>query len=551
MTYPLLHPASRRPTPLHLDLPSFRDEFPGESRHLEFKQGVSADRIARAVAAFSNTDGGIVLVGVAPDGSAPGTTADGESLARLHRIVAGLHDSGRYELLPIGVGDRTVVAVAVARRMQGFTQTSDGQVVVRRDAMNVALIGPELARFVSRNALTRFESTATAVPAADAEPDLVEQTAQAFGWTTEPEERLVEHGLVVVEGTTPLLTVAGTLYLVREPHRALGKTYIEVFRFRDDVTPHEDKRYRITGPLPDQVQQATARVLDEIGHDVVVLGIRRHELPRIPLAVLREAVANAVAHRVYEDNRRCVRIEIRPTRISVTSPGPLPEPVTIANIREQNAARNIDTIAALRRFHLAEDAGRGVDLMQDTMAEQLLDPPVFTTDGGAVTVVLPLTSTVAPAERAWVAEIESRGRLRPRDRILLVHSARGVALTNSSARDLLGVDSTHARQALQRLRDAGLLEQSGERSGAHYELAASISAPSGLRVARHDLRAAVLALAADGPITNSTLRERFSLDRAQALHILNDLVADGSLERHGERRAARYVRPRQDGPHAS
>ncbi len=543
MSYPLLHPLSRSAIPLLLGRDEFHREFPGESRHVEFTQGVSADRIARAVAAFSNTDGGVVVVGVAPDGSPVGANTDGESLARMHRIVAGVHDSGRYELITVSVDDRSVLVVSVSRRAQGFAQTADGQVVVRRDAMNVALLGADLAEFILGNALTRFETTATRIPLDAAEPGLLTRIAEVFGWTTDVPQRLEEHGLVTRHGPDVVLTVAGALYLLDEPHRHLGKAYIEVFRYRDDLTATEDKRYRLSGPLPDQVAQAAAQVADEIGHDVVVVGIRRHELPRIPLPVLREALANAVAHRVYEDNRRCIRVEIRPGRVSITSPGPLPEPVTVANIREQNAARNVDVIAVLRRHRLAEDAGRGIDLMQDSMAEQLLDPPVFTADDTSVRVDLPLTSAITPAERAWVAEIESRDRLRPRDRILMVHAARGDILTNSTARELLSADSTHARGALQRLRDAGLLVQDGERSGARYRLADDITAPSGLRLGRTDLLALVLALAGERPVTNAVVRERFSLDRAEALQILNELVNRGDLVRVGERRGARYIRP--------
>jgi ATP-dependent DNA helicase RecG len=88
---------------------------------------MSEGRIARAVAAFSNTDGGVVLVGVAPDGRPIGVNTDGEALARLHRIVGTVHDGGRYEILDVAVGDRTIAVIAVQRRQQGFSQTSDGQ----------------------------------------------------------------------------------------------------------------------------------------------------------------------------------------------------------------------------------------------------------------------------------------------------------------------------------------------------------------------------------------------------------------------------------------
>src|SRR5690349_11965062 len=140
MAYPLLHPDGSSPVPLVLDTAAFQREYPGESRHVEFKQGASADRIVKAVTAFSNTDGGVVLVGVAPDGRPVGTATDGEALARLRRVVAAVQDGGRYEISAVPVGDRTIAAIAVSRRRQGFAQTPDGQVVVRREAMNVTLM---------------------------------------------------------------------------------------------------------------------------------------------------------------------------------------------------------------------------------------------------------------------------------------------------------------------------------------------------------------------------------------------------------------------------
>jgi ATP-dependent DNA helicase RecG len=179
--------------------------------------------------------------------------------------------------------------------------------------------------------------------------------------------------------------------------------------------------------------------------------------------------------------------------------------------------------------------------MQDAMAEQLLDAPRFSANETSVTVELPLTSTVSPVERAWVAEIESRGELKPRDRILVVRAARGLVMTNSSARELLGVDSTHARNALRRLCDAGLLVREGDRAGARYSLAPKITPPPGLRLSRANVHELVLDLARTTRVTNSVLRERLAIDRVEALRVLNDLVESGQLERLGERRGSYYV----------
>ncbi len=148
--------------------------------------------------------------------------------------------------------------------------------------------------------------------------------------------------------------------------------------------------------------------MDELGSDVVVLGLHRHELPRVPELVLREAIANAVAHRTYETGRQSIRIELHSDRVTIRSPGGLPEPVTVANMREQSAARNVDVIRVLRRFRLAEDAGMGVDAMQDALDAAMLERPEFDADANHVQVTLRLDSTVTPRERAWLTKIEGR-----------------------------------------------------------------------------------------------------------------------------------------------
>jgi ATP-dependent DNA helicase RecG len=520
----------------------FTAAFPTESEFLEFKQGLPEAKVQEAVVAFSNTSGGVILLGVAPDGGARGLTVDGELTARVHRAIGRARDPGRYEIFDLVVGDRSLLVIAVARRREGFSQTTDGRILVRRGAMNTALFGAALGELIAGRVLTRFETTPTIVTFSDADPGLLAGLAAAWGWPADRalSDRLREQGLM--DPRSERLTVAGVLHLVAEPHLVLGKTYIEVFRYRDKDTAY-DRRLSVTGPLSRQVTEATRLIVDELGSDLVVLGVRRYDLPRLPEGVLREAVANAVAHRVYENGRSAVRIEIRPDSVTITSPGPLPEPVTVANIRDQNAARNLSVISSLRRFRLAEDAGRGVDLMEDVMAANLLDPPEFTDDGASVSVRLHLSTTVSPSERAWIQEVERRGEIRPLDRILLVHAARGVPLTNSYAREVLALDSVDARNALQRLRDAGLLSQSGERGGAAYYLAPDLSPPAGLRMNPAELGDVVLALAAEGPLTNQLVRERTGLDRARALALLTSLVEDGRLTRRGERRGAAYELP--------
>lgn len=567
MKYPLFHPRNQDPRPTDLTAQEFAEQFDGESTHIELKGGFSQRPITEAVVAFSNTDGGVILVGVDARGRIKGAPWNGERERELHGWLGQLNDPGRYDVLKLTVERRPVAVIAVSRRVEGFAQTSDGRLLVRRGASNRAVVGRELARFVADSALHRFETTPTETDLDDADPDLLADLAHAWSWGDEGiNDRLEECGFLERIGQESRLTVAGVLYLLREPDRILGKTFVEIFRYRGEGHI-EDRRVEVRGPLPTQVRTATRLVLDELGYELVVVGVTRYELARLPEVVLREAIANAVAHRSYEAGGTPVRVEIRPDRVIVISPGGLPEPVTISNIRDQSAARNLQVIRTLRRHGLAEDAGRGVDIMQDEMASNLLEPPTFQEDGSSVRVVLPLTGVVTPEERAWIAELEQAGELEPGYRLLLVHAARGEVLTNARARDVLGIGSRRARQALQRLRDKGLLTQQGDRGGAEYLLASDLrprsrlspstlsrfhggsegaahgysSAYFGRGLSDDEIDASVLELAREGPVTNALVRRHTRLDRVDALAALTRLVNSGRLQRRGERRGTHYV----------
>ena len=136
------------------------------------------------------------------------------------------------------------------------------------------------------------------------------------------------------------LTVAGALYLLPDPLRSLGKTFVEVLRFPDDSSVDYDRREQVDGPLHHVLEETVRRVAGELGTQLVVLGTRRYELPRLPEVVLREAIADALAHRSYEAAGTAVRVELRPSAVVVRSPGGLPEPVTVENPRDKCRAKS-------------------------------------------------------------------------------------------------------------------------------------------------------------------------------------------------------------------
>lgn len=516
----------------------FKTAFPGESGLVEFKKGVSREEVQNTAVAFSNSDGGVILIGVRDDGTIAGRALDAGTIDDISQSLQMARDVGRYSITQLDVEGKPVCVVSVARRREGFAQTSGGVVRVRHGTRDDPLFGLELVRFATERTPTRYETTSAGTPAADADPDLRREIGRALGWKRAT-PRLLEDARLTVSGE---LTVAGALFLLRDPTPILGKAYIEVLRYPDDATVDYDRRRELGGPVHEVLQAAVQEVVDELGAELVVLGTERYELPRLPVVVVREAIANALGHRSYETSGTAVRIELRPTAVVIRSPGGLPEPVTVENIRETNSARNQTVLHVLRMLRLAEDAGRGVDVMQDTMAAEMLDPPRFVDHGYEVVVELPIQSPVAPAERAWVLELENRGTLRGPDRIVLVHAARGEVLTNKRVRTILAADAEVARDVLQRLRDQGFLLQQGNRGGASYRLAGSLRPPAGLRLSDRQLEDVVRRMADGAAISNADVRLATGLDRVAALALLDLLVRQGVIERHGTGRGTRYRR---------
>ena len=565
MTYPLFHPSCTLSPVDRLSAEQFVIEFPAEGEHIEFKEGVSLDGIAETAVAFSNSDGGVILLGVADRGAVKGVELSEAKETQIHNRLAQVADLGIYKIHRLTVDGRTVVAIGVNRQQGGFAQLKDGRIKERRGASNHTLMGNQLADFIARRFVRSPEIAPTRALFSDTDQELGQRLAAAWGWSIgggAPPLRqlLMDHGFLVAEGGVERPTVAGALFLLADPGTVLGKSYVEIFRYPDRGLDY-DRRIEFRGPLQDQVENAAEFVLDELGYHMTLVGVHRHELHRLPRIVIREAIANAVAHRNYAMASESIKIEMHSDRVVVRSPGALPEGVTLDNLPDKSVPRNVLTIRTLRFFGVAEDAGRGINLMQDRMALNLMEPPQFAADDWSVTVTLLLGSEATPSERAWLEGLVAADdgaavmrysvgdrqsadrRMTPHEAKVVLLAGRGEDLTSRRIRDLLGVNARQAGALLQRLRDRGLLEQHGTDSGTSYGLNPGIDGPDGLRVQRRDFAAEVLALAKTDRVTNAEVRTLTGLDRAAAVRLLNRLVASGQLERRGFKRGAHYVLP--------
>lgn len=133
----------------------------GEGRNLEFKQGLPRDeKVARTLAAFANTRGGILLVGVGDRGEVLGAPSPRATLRSLRRVAAELLEPP----LVVQAGSALVAGLPVVwcsvpispARPHSVPRGPDGrEVPVRVGSSNRTASGATLAAIAAQRAASR------------------------------------------------------------------------------------------------------------------------------------------------------------------------------------------------------------------------------------------------------------------------------------------------------------------------------------------------------------------------------------------------------------
>lgn len=526
------------------DLSSFlRSMGDEESQRLEFKQSVPrSTSLQEPMVAFSNAVGGRIVIGVSdqrprvlhdvPDGQ--------ETLERIEEAARAPHPPLAVRHRLVRVGPATVCIVDVPPVRRGFVQTSSGRVLVRAGPTNRALIGEDLTAFVIERSSTPVEDRV--VPNTTV-GDLDEQVVRAFlrrrlsRSRIEPAAGLRDLGFL--DAGTP--TLACLLLFGRNPQSARRRLGIDVLRYdgtRSGQPVLRDRR-QLTGRLPDLVEAADHAIYEAMRRDAVVRGLIREEVPEYPPIAIREALLNAVGHRDYSRSGAAVQVRIFDDGVEIESPGPLPGPVTVENLKDAQYSRNPRVMEAFHLLNLVEEAGEGIDRILDAMDQALLAAPEFVETDSAFIVRLAGGGVLRAEDRLWLQEL---GDLPPgpHGRLALVHARTHGVVTNEALRSLRPMTAVESRDVLRTLVARGHLTVHGTGRGTFYVLAgAAVGAGSVSAEARLD---AVLTHARRaGAVANRDVRGLLGVDRAEALSILESGVARGLLTADGNRRARRYL----------
>jgi len=460
----------------------------GRSTRLEWlAESVSLDTIATALTAMANAQGGTLIVGIVGQSAATIGVKDGNEVA--DRIVrAALAIEPRLIISypqVIRMGDRPVVAAHVPRGMP-HVYSYDGRFLIRQETENLALPPRELRRlFLERGDLS-FETEAVSRATLD---DLDWEAAAAYLrddlgviGETQLEQTMIRRGCLSDSGGKMRPTYAGILLFGKEPQRFVHNATVMAARFTSDTMTDKFIKQDIGGSLPVQLRRAEAFLRDHLRKDVHLgKGMARSESYEYPLEAARELVVNAVAHRDYSIDGDCIHLNIFRGRLEVVSPGSLPGPMTLDNLRNERFSRNPVIVQVLSDMRFIERLGYGVDRVIALMHERRLREPVFEDTHGSFRATLhndPTSETgstsVEPPALPLFGGIYNGIAVNPRQEsaIAFLHAGNS-RITNKDLQALYPeVHAETIRRDLADLVTKNVLRKLGEKRGSYYMLQA-------------------------------------------------------------------------------
>ncbi len=533
--------------PAQLEELSFWELF-GRIEHerLDFKRGVPDD-ILETIPAMAMTDGGLLVHGVDSSGRITGCPLSQNTQDRITRYSNECDVTVRVGTVSVDGIELTITSVPEVRGR--IVTTPDGRLLRRVGGDCQPLRGDSLTRFVRQ----RTERSGEEEFVRGFDPSMIDlralDEALNAGGRPKAEEADIVRALAdfkVAAQTepqaTPSVMTAGLVLFGDKPDSVIPGARVQLVR-RAGIGPGPgpaSARKECTGPLRKIFDCCMDFVADHTHRHEIVIGKPRESLPEYPVAVLREAVLNALAHRDYGLVGATIDITVWDDRVEVRSPGPLPGHITVENMRNDHYSRNPKIMGVLKIMKFVEEFGEGIDRMHSEMEARLMEPPIFDATPDSVTVTLRNASMASAEDQAWLMTLGSEPLTADERRtLLLARSERFV--TPRRLKRLLG--ESDVNRLLSGAVAKGLLVRTGERGGSRYELSPEVvlrAGSTGIAARSRVKQTLIDEMQRRGSISTAEGVELVSEPVAVVRDLLNGLVEEDLARAEGRTRARRY-----------
>ena len=361
----------------------------GEGYNIDFKISVPSKvrELSQDVCAFTNSEGGYILIGIDNKNQLVGATIDNTKRSAIQSAIRDITPAINVDIYNVNVDGKTIWVINIPSG-KDKPYVASGAIYVRQGANSQKLTtAEEIRSFFQRNNRIYFDSVPC--PRCNIDEELDKKNfkqfllASAISGSVSPQQIL--NNLQTFDELGAIKN-GGVLFFGQQPEAFFPQAIVRCVRFKGTTKVHiiDDKTYG--GPLYQQYIQAEAWVKDKLEVAYIIEGTGpRKEIWEIPLTVFKEAIINALSHRDYYEQGAVTMIEVYDDRVEISNPGGLLSGVK-KDFGRKSMTRNPLIFGLFTRMDLVEQVASGIPRMHEEMQGAGLPEPIFSTDGGFFTV---------------------------------------------------------------------------------------------------------------------------------------------------------------------
>ena len=366
----------------------------GESETLELKKSLQLkDEIGESVSAFSNSKGGIILIGISDKKELEGIQIGKKTLTDLAEYVKRNTDPQIFpEIKACEIDNKKIISIKVKESSEkpvffkSYAYKRVGDTSQRISSSEIRKLARESAGKIYWDEQICEEATLK---------DIDKEKVNLFLRNAKFERRMnVNLSISIKEALERLdliknnkLTNAALLLFGKNPQKFFLQAEMRCARFKG-TEPLEFIDMKIFGGnVIDQREDGLEFVKEHIKLHAKIKGSERIEEWEYPIEAIREAISNAICHRNYEISSN-VQIRIFDDRIEVWGCGPLPRPLTIEDLvkKHDSVLRNPLIGKCFFLIKYIEQWGTGTNRIIKECLSHGLPEPLFEEFSGSLVV---------------------------------------------------------------------------------------------------------------------------------------------------------------------
>jgi len=366
-----------------------------ESRILELKTSTGElIKGMQSLCAFMNTDGGWLFFGITPKLEILGQNVTDNTQREVAHEITKIEPSISLPLEIVEVPNRKgyyVIGIhAEAAKFGDAPYTYDGRAFYKVESTTILMPRAMFEERLRRSNPSRFaweSQTPDTLHFEDLDEGRVRgavmygvekgrmpaSSATESTWTLLDKLAMVENG--------KLKNAAAVLFAKRTT--AYPQFLLRMARFRGQEKREFIDNMRLRGNFFELLDAGMAFLFKHLNQNGVVKGLRREEQLEIPQEALREALTNALCHRLMDSPSGSVGIAVFDDRVEIENTGHLPNELTVETIKKPHRSFPQNPIVAEALFKTAflESWGTGVDRIVQACKTAGLPEPEYGTDG--------------------------------------------------------------------------------------------------------------------------------------------------------------------------